>query len=208
MLYYFLMQDIAKIFHELCRERRSIRSFKPDPIPREVLDRILESACWAPSAMNRQPWKFYILTDEMRDRLAAIHQGLFNETYAESIRQKYGDEAVEIRRKLYSNLGGAPVAIVCFAEIQEGNSKKDIISASLACQNLVLAAWAEGVGSLMMTSSLAASDEIAFLCGVDTGKLEMVMVILLGFYENIPNPPERRKKRLLYASKPADIRDQ
>ena len=44
--------------------RRSIRSYKPDPVPREVIARILESAGRAPSAMNTQPWEFFVLTGE------------------------------------------------------------------------------------------------------------------------------------------------
>jgi nitroreductase len=200
------MPTEAKTAHDLIRERRSVRSYKSDPIPQDVLERIMASACWAPSAMNRQPWKFFVLTDEMRNRLAAIHQPLF-EGMEQSIRERYGEEGVELRRRLYANLGGAPVAVVCFTEIQEGgDSKKEIISASLACENLVLAAWAEGVASLIMTSSLQVSDEISFLCGVDTKKLELVMVILLGYAEQVPEAQERRKKRIVYASKPADIR--
>jgi hypothetical protein len=49
-------------------------------------------------------------------------------------------------------------------------------------------------------------DEISFLCGVDTNKLDLVMVILLGYPELVPEPQERRKKRVIYASTPADIR--
>ena len=200
------MPTEAKTAQDLIRERRSVRSYKSDPIAQDVLERIMASACWAPSAMNRQPWKFFVLTDEMRNRLAAIHQPLF-EGMEQSIRERYGEEGVELRRRLYANLGGAPVAAVCFTEIQEGgDSKRETISASLACENLVLAAWAEGVASLIMTSSLRVSDEISFLCGVDTKKLELVMVILLGYAEQVPEAQERRKKRVVYASKPADIR--
>jgi len=49
---------------EAIRARRSIRDFKPDPVPKETLRRILEIACRAPSAMNTQPWKFLVLTGE------------------------------------------------------------------------------------------------------------------------------------------------
>jgi nitroreductase len=45
--------------------RRSIRGYKPDPVPREVLEKILEAACKAPSAMNTQPWEFFVLGGEV-----------------------------------------------------------------------------------------------------------------------------------------------
>jgi len=195
----------AKMIHELIKTRRSIRRFKQDPIAEEVLDRIMESAIWAPSAMNRQNWKFYILTEEMRDRLANLHGQIF-EGQEESIRERYGEEGVEKRRELYTNLGGAPVAVVCFTAYKDEETKKrEIISASLACENIALGAWAEGVGSLMMTSSLVMMDEISFLCGVDTREMELVMVLLLGYADESPEPSERRKKRLVKASKPGDI---
>ncbi len=48
--------------YEAIKGRRSIRRFKPDPVPKEVLDRILEMAIWAPSGMNLQNWYFLILS--------------------------------------------------------------------------------------------------------------------------------------------------
>src|SRR5262245_6625179 len=46
------------------RTRRSIRRFKPDPVPDSVIQTILTTATFAPSAHNRQPWRFVVLTDE------------------------------------------------------------------------------------------------------------------------------------------------
>lgn len=199
------MENDVKKVHELIESRRSIREFKTDPIPQDVLNRIMGAACWAPSAMNKQPWKFYVLTEEMRYRLANLHQSVFDGMEAQ-IRETYGEEGVEKRRKLYSDFGGAPVAVVCFTDIAEGATKRNIISASLACENLVLAAWAEGIGSLMMTSSLVMTEEISYLCGVDSDKQELVMVILLGIADEAPEAPERRKKRVVFAASPGDIR--
>jgi len=54
---------------EAIRARKSIRSFKPDPVPGEVLEQILETATRAPSAMNTQPWEFTVLTGDVLDRV-------------------------------------------------------------------------------------------------------------------------------------------
>ena len=48
---------------EAIKERRSIRRYKSDPVPHEVIQEILENAVWAPSAQNLQPWYFLALTD-------------------------------------------------------------------------------------------------------------------------------------------------
>ncbi len=46
---------------ELVKERRSIRKFKPDPIPDEYVDKIIEAARWAPSGGNSPPWEFIVI---------------------------------------------------------------------------------------------------------------------------------------------------
>ena len=54
---------------EAIYKRKSIRGFKSDPISREILAKILDAACRAPSAMNTQPWEFIILTGDVLDRV-------------------------------------------------------------------------------------------------------------------------------------------
>ena len=189
--------------HDLIRQRRSIRKFKPDPIPREVLERIMTSAIWAPSSMNRQPWKFCVLTEEMRDRLASLHHQVF-ERIEDNLRERYGDEGVEKRRSLYMDFAQAPVAVACFSDLRDG--EPDRVSTAMACQNLILAATAESVGSLVMQSSRAIKDEIAFLCGVDMKKMEFTLLVLLGYPDEEPEAPERRKGRVAYYASPKDIR--
>ena len=48
---------------ECIEKRRSIRKFKPEPVPRDLMDELLEAARLAPSATNRQPWRFQVITD-------------------------------------------------------------------------------------------------------------------------------------------------
>ncbi len=64
-----------QIVDEAITSRRSIRAFLPTPVPREDIEAILNVAARAPSGSNTQPWKVYVLTGSMRDRLAhAIHE--------------------------------------------------------------------------------------------------------------------------------------
>lgn len=57
------MSDEAAAFHRVVEERRAVRAFLPDPVPREVLERCLESARRAPSSSNLQPWEFIVVSD-------------------------------------------------------------------------------------------------------------------------------------------------
>jgi len=57
----------------MVRNRRSTRRFKPDPVPQEDIDKIIEVARWAPSGYNMQPWEFVVVTDKaLRDKIAAL----------------------------------------------------------------------------------------------------------------------------------------
>jgi nitroreductase len=67
-------------FSEFVRSRRSIRNFKPDPIPEEILNRILDDAKWAPSWTNTQPYFFAIATGEKRDRISRAYLELFDKS--------------------------------------------------------------------------------------------------------------------------------
>ena len=79
---------------ETIQKRRSIRKFKPDPVPDELIDQLLEAARLAPSGTNRQPWRFQIVTDPV------IKERLFNEA-------SFGAK----------HLLEAPVIIVCGSEL-------------------------------------------------------------------------------------------
>src|SRR4030042_5425741 len=58
---------------EAVKTRKSIRGYKPDPVPRQVLEQILELASRAPSAMNTQPWEFTVLTSGVLENVSRRH---------------------------------------------------------------------------------------------------------------------------------------
>jgi nitroreductase len=61
-------------FQELVRKRRSIRKFRPDPVPDEYIEKILEAARWAMSGGNGQPWEFIVIKDqETKKKLGEVH---------------------------------------------------------------------------------------------------------------------------------------
>ena len=68
--------DSIRIFNQLARSRRSIRGFLPTPIEPETLQQVFQTAAFAPSNCNTQPWYSYVVSGEMRDKLS----GIFMET--------------------------------------------------------------------------------------------------------------------------------
>jgi nitroreductase len=102
--------------------RRSIRRYAPKPIPKELLEKILEAGRMAPSAMNRQSWHFVVVTDD------AVKQQLSGGLFARFIKS-------------------APVVIVGCAHRDRIAGGLSVISAAIALENMVIAAWAMGIGS-------------------------------------------------------------
>jgi nitroreductase len=107
---------------DLIKARRSIRKYKPGTIPKEKLGKILEAARQAPSAGNRQPWRFVIVTDwERKQELAKA-----------------------ANNQMFIADAGAIVAVLGIREISERWFNKDPM---IATEHMVLAATALGYGS-------------------------------------------------------------
>jgi nitroreductase len=70
-------QTLPEMLLELIQSRRSIRRYRPDPIPAEKIDRILEAGRWAPSANNQQPWAFIVVQDEEIRHQVAQHAAFY-----------------------------------------------------------------------------------------------------------------------------------
>jgi nitroreductase len=107
------------------RNRRSIRKYKKDVVEDEKVQKCLEAARWAPSASNKQPWHFIVVRDEKtRKSLADLHP--------------YGRFMKE-----------SPVVIIVLCDPKE-HPKYYMYDPCVATQNLLLAAYAQGLGTCWM----------------------------------------------------------
>lgn len=96
---------------EAVGQRRSVRGYKPDPVPRETVERILQLAARAPSGTNMQPWKVHVLTGTAKERLsAAILEAFDGETEHSSewayYPKRFRDPYLARRRKVGWDLYG------------------------------------------------------------------------------------------------------
>lgn len=139
--------------YRLMRGRRDVREFRPDPVPVEVLERILEMAHYAPSVGFMQPWNFILITSlDIRRRIKKLFE-------AQNERETARIEDAE-RQRLYGRLKlegilEAPLnlAVTCdrrrddpFVLGRAAMPQTDLYSTCLAIENIWLAARAEGVG--------------------------------------------------------------
>jgi len=144
--------------------RRSVRRYQPSGISRDAVERLLTAAGNAPSAHNKQPWRFVVL-----DTFASRH------TLAQAMGQKLrrdrtadGDASDLIEADIdrsYQRITQAPVAIVLCVDMRDMHCYPDqarndaeylmaVQSTAMAAQNLLLAARAEGLGACIMCAPL------------------------------------------------------
>jgi F420 biosynthesis protein FbiB-like protein len=182
---------------QLIHTRRSIRQFEPRPVPRSLIERLVEAACWAPSAHNRQPWRFVVLDEEGRKRQLAEAMGarLTDDLRADGL------EEVQIARDVARSrrrLTGAPVLLLVCLSMQDMDRYPDPVrqqyerlmaaqSVAMAAQNLLLVAHAEGLGACWLCAPLFCPDVVRETLSLPEA-FEPQGVIALGY------PAEQRTK--------------
>jgi nitroreductase len=176
------------------RGRRSIRKFKNEPISCDVIKDILDAANWAPSGRNEQQWEYLVVGGHTKAKLAQVYHRLTEENMPpvseRNPRQQYFADWAE-------SLGGAPVVIVamCRREVVPGLYKMVLESVAASFQNLLLAAYAKGLGTCWMTGPLRAEDELKEILNI-TGLYEIVAMTPLGIPDETPEPPVRSDPEL------------
>ena len=186
-------------FHDAVRARRSCRSFRPDPVPREILERVAEAATWAPSGKNRQNWRIFVVQGEARDRLADLSARSFVHQEA-SLRRLYGEKTVEFTRGFFRNFGGAPVVLVVYVEKSEDGPFTDVQTGAAAVENALLACTAEGLQGCWMTGPAVFAAEIDALLG--GAGLELVALVPVGYPAREAPAPPRKPGRVVWVGFP------
>lgn len=198
------------MIEEALRRRRSIRRFKPDPVPEALVERLLEAAITAPSASNKQPWKFLVvenrgLITRMADAVRAATT-LIAEHVPQASRAafySYGD--------YFTRFEAAPLVIVpickpltllsnltdptlppgtrdCIVQLE---SESGLIGTSLAVANILLLAQELGLGASGMTGPLVARPELKALLDVPMS-WDIVALVPIGYPAEAPAPTERK----------------
>ncbi|MBQ8053410.1 MAG: nitroreductase family protein [Lachnospiraceae bacterium] len=182
------------------KARRSVRKYKTDPVPEELLKDLLEAAAWAPSAVNRQPWYFVAISKpEQLHLLGQIMEevSLKVEPNLQKTFQNH-PEVVSETTAFIRRLGGAPACVLAF--MQHDNYAPEVadamtLSVGAAIENMLLRATELGLGSCWMTAPVEVScgDRIRDLFAPEKGRL--VSMIVLGYPAQEPQAPRRKEER-------------
>jgi nitroreductase len=180
------MHDID--LFEAMRTCRTVRRLRPDPVPDELLRKVLTAATWAPSGGNRQPWRFLIVRDpQLKRSLGELYLPVwrsFSQVYAAHLATLSPESRVRQERMIRSadhlaeHFHEVPVIVVVCVHIPDlaitdaGLDRPSVVGgASIypAVQNLILACRAVGLGAALTTLLCHKEPEVRALLGIPEG---------------------------------------
>lgn len=177
---------------EAIRERRSIRRFKDASISAEDIEAILLAASLAPSGKNKQPWRFVVVKEDKRDEMIRVMREGIETCKKNGIETGSSESTARIMEQ-------APVTIFIFNPFETNEERErtisdyflqvvDIQSVGAAIQNMLLAAWDFGIGSLWICDVFYAYRELCEWLGENH---QMVAAVSLGYPAESPGPRPR-----------------
>ncbi|MGA2466470.1 MAG: nitroreductase [Thermodesulfobacteriota bacterium] len=191
--------DLLKVINE----RKSIRAFKTDPVPREKIEDILRLSILAPSAINLQPWEFIVVTGEEKERLSRRLMKAYREKKIscspETVKPlpktygKRGAKTLELMNPFFKEMGvnsdqfvnegscnfyGAPVAIILCQD--DAFPKARFVDIGLVLGYLILIAQDLGLSTCSIGLITAYEDEIKDLLNIPDNK-NVVIGVALGY---------------------------
>ena len=195
-------------FQDLVRTRRSVRGYKPDPVPRHIIEEVIATAAGAPSSMNTQPWHVHVLTGEILDEVRrrnmegmaageepkrdiVTHDGYFG---------IHRHRQVEIAKQLFAAMGiarddkemrhdwvlrgfrqfDAPVSLILTVDKELASGVTCIFDTGALSYGLCLAAWDRGLGTVINGQGISRSDIVRDVCGIPEEEV-IVTAIAMGY---------------------------
>lgn len=193
-------------FETLVRTRRSVRGYRPDPVPRALIEEVLEVARGAPSSMNTQPWHVHVLAgaplEEVRRRNmeamaagAAVKREIHSHGAYEGIHR---ERQVGIAKDLFAAMGiaredaarrqdwvlrgfrqfDAPVSLVLTYDRALDGGAVCHFDLGALCYGIVLAAWDRGLGTVINGQGIMRSDIVREVARIPADEVIMTCVAM------------------------------
>tara|TARA_B100000029_G_scaffold58232_1_gene52582 strand:- start:994 stop:1626 length:633 start_codon:yes stop_codon:yes gene_type:complete len=193
-----IVEEIG-LFEAIYSQRQFTR-YKPDPVPKEAIDKIIDAATKAPSGGNMQPWHFIAITDpEIISQIGTLYRDLW--LGAMGATPPPGESpAYSAARYLANHMPEVPAMILVCADHTIGSqpyTKGEPVergryasSLWLAIQNMFLAARALGLGTRITTTHIRAEEKVKEILGIPV-HVETVCLTPLGYPRGRFGPTDR-----------------
>lgn len=168
---------------ETIGNRRSIRKFKHTSIEKEMIEDLINCARLAPSAKNRQPWKFLILETNIKNQVADIMIEEENSKLYSKINSSVLATAETIKQ--------APILILVLTQDDKNWTIGDSLSIGAAIEHICLRATDLGLGSLWIRDIIYTKKEIAKL--VNHEDMDVIAAISIGYPDEFPKQRPRKQ---------------
>jgi nitroreductase len=196
----------AMTYDEVVAGRRSIRGYKPDPVPKALIREILEIAMRAPSSMNTQPWNFHVITGEPLDRIRAgnTERNLAGVPHSREFRigqpfaGPHRERQVEVAKQLFGAMGiarddkqgrqdwvmrgfrqfDAPVCVIITYDRVLDGSDDTPFDCGAVTNALVNAAWSRGLGCVINSQGIMQSPVVREHANIPDDQVIMKAVAL------------------------------
>ncbi len=193
-------------FDDVIMGRRSIRGYKPDPVPMELIKEVLSLAMRAPSSMNTQPWSFYVISGEPLDRIRKgnTERNLAGVPHSREFRigqpfeGKHRDRQVGVAKQLFAAMGiaredkegrqdwvlrgfrqfDAPVCVIVTYDRNLAESDDTPFDCGAVTTALVNAAWSRGLGAVINSQGIMQSPVVREHAGIADDQVIMKAVAL------------------------------
>jgi nitroreductase len=171
------------------QQRTSVRRFRPEPVPRDIIARLLDCAVRAPNHKLTQPWRFTVLSGSARDRFAEIRARHRLKRYE----NPSAPEALAGAEKVRRETTDTPVFVVVSSAVHsdEMTREEDYAASMMAAANLIIAAESLGLGTYLKTGGVMRDPDLLQLARVAEG-FRVVAIISVG-YPADREVPRRRK---------------
>ena len=169
------------------QRRTSVRRYRPDPVARETLERLLECAVRAPNHKLTEPWRFAVLTGGAKARLAEIRAGHRLRKAEDPASEEARARADKARRDTLE----APAVLVVMARTSQDDitREEDYAAVMMATANLMTAARSLGLGTYLKTGGVMSDPALAELIGLPEN-YRVVGILSVG-YPVEPEAPRR-----------------
>ena len=193
-------------YNDIVHERRSIRGYQQKPVPRELIEEIIDLAKRAPSSMNTQPWHFHVITGEPLERIRKgnTEKMISGSAVDREIKMNHGYEGphrerqIEIAVQLFEAMGiarddkpkrldwvmrgfrqfDAPVSIVITVDKALADDTIAHFDCGAATYGLVLAAWSKGLGSVINGQGIMQSSVVRENANIPEDEVIMTCVAM------------------------------
>ncbi|PIZ74768.1 hypothetical protein COY07_00185 [Candidatus Peregrinibacteria bacterium CG_4_10_14_0_2_um_filter_43_11] len=180
---------------ELIASRRSVRDYQTQSVPKALIQKVIDAGIWAPSSMNRQPWRFVVVTqEEARKTLSEeAKQSLLAFLNTHAALEQYGKDALERFKKRAESeedtiFYDAPVVIMVIQTKDVGNQ----FDYGLAVENMLLCAHGNGLGMcpIGLATPLSQSEAAREMFHLQPEE-KVIIGLCLGYPNDAPEKTER-----------------